>query len=625
MPAPLASRSPLDSATLQKLAERPAQPLFVTLRKAAAMRPLVTLLALVPPLLIAAWQPFSASEGAQGLAALNVWQAGHSGAWLDPAAGTSLAGQPPLLSWCLAGLMKLLHPASLLVFPLATAVGVGLFVWAGATLARLASGDRGALVAALFLASNPLTVAQSMHLGPAPLGAGLALLSLVWLLEDWQQGSVAWSWRRWAGGLALGGSLLASPAAGVGAMLLAAVLIWGTTVGWKWALAGQAAADVRLGPGGWARVWGGLLWFAVGLFVGGWWLGEIPQLVQQAVPAVATSLSTDEQEWSGLVRSAASRLLGSAYLLWLLVPWCLLAADRKSPVQLSSQRGRGAISPLGRSVALASAGALLVLGPGSTGLREEVWGVEGLRLFLLAPIVAVGSAGAVRLMDRRVGWRELARGTVLAVLGGWVAWRWGGLVVWRFLEVTSRGMGLQLLVLLAVTGWLLLVGLVWRRLGRQPADRVVQGLLLTACGVLGGGGVLWGVSHLVPRDRGAERDFLDLRNWLRQVDGKQGVHLMGPRERIPLEIAYGARSLWTELTTAKVVDWNRFAGPDSHLTPPPALDLDEGETILVWFPPEAPRGGGVPRWLESAGPSFKYQRGELAWYRLVSSKTDVGR
>ena len=66
-----------------------------------------------------------------------------------------------------------------------------------------------------------------------------------------------------------------------------------------------------------------------------------------------------------------------------------------------------------------------------------------------------------------------------------------------------------MLVLLAVTGWLLLVGLVTRRMGRLGADRLVQGLLLTACGVLGGGSVLWGVSHLVPRDRGAERDFLD--------------------------------------------------------------------------------------------------------------------
>ncbi|MFN9371356.1 MAG: hypothetical protein ACK6D3_05660, partial [Planctomycetaceae bacterium] len=131
MPVPVASRPSLDSATLQKLAERPAQPLFVTLRKAEAMRPLVTLLALVPPLLIAACQPFSVDEGSQGLAALNVWQGSGSEAWLDPAAGTSLAGQPPLLSWCLAGWMKLLHPASLLVFPLATAVGVGLFVWAG--------------------------------------------------------------------------------------------------------------------------------------------------------------------------------------------------------------------------------------------------------------------------------------------------------------------------------------------------------------------------------------------------------------------------------------------------------------------------------------------------------------
>ena len=625
MPAPVASRIPLDSAALQKLAERPAQPLFVTLRKAEAMRPLVTLLALVPPLLIAAWQPFSAAEGVQGLAALNVLQGAGSESWLDPAAGTFLAGQPPLLSWCLAGWMKLLHPASLLVYPMATAVGVGLYVWAGATLARLASGDRGALVAALFLASNPLTVAQSMHLGPAPLGAGLALLSLVWLLEDWRRGSVAWSWRRWAGGLALGVSLLASPAAGLGAMLLAAVLIWGTTVGWKWALGGQAASDARLAPGGWGRVWGGLLWLAVALVVGGWWLVEIPQLVQQAVSLVGAGVATAEGTWSGLLRSGASRLLGSAYLLWLLVPWCLLAADRNAPVQLSTHRGRGAISPLGRSVAFAAAVALLLLGPGSTGVREEVWGVEGLRLFLLAPIVAVASAGAVRLMDRQVGWRELARGTAAAVVGGWIAWRWGGLVVWRFLEVTSRGMWLQLLVLLAVTGWLLLAGLVSRRLGRLGSDRVVQGLLLTACGVLGGGGVLWGASHLVSRDRGAERDFLDLRNWLRQVDGKRAVHLMAPRERLPVEIAYGARSLWTELTSAKVVDWNKFPGPDSHQFPPPSFDLDEGETILVWFPSEAPRGGGVPRWLESAGPSFKYHRGELAWYRLISAKAEAAR
>jgi hypothetical protein len=186
-------------------------------------------------------------------------------------------------------------------------------------------------------------------------------------------------------------------------------------------------------------------------------------------------------------------------------------------------------------------------------------------------------------------------------------------------------MGLQLLVLLAVTGWLLLVGLVTRRMGRLGTDRLVQGLLLTACGVLGGGSVLWGVSHLVPRDRGAERDFLDLRNWLRQVDGRQAVHLMAPRERLPVEIAFGARSLWTELTTVKVVDWNRFPGPDAQHFVPPTLDLDEGETILVWFPPEAPRGGGVPRWLESAGPSFKFQRGELAWYRLISAKSEVGR
>jgi hypothetical protein len=174
-------------------------------------------------------------------------------------------------------------------------------------------------------------------------------------------------------------------------------------------------------------------------------------------------------------------------------------------------------------------------------------------------------------------------------------------------------------------GWLLLVGLVSRRMGRLGTDRVVQGLLLTACGVLGGGGVLWGASHLVPGDRGAARDFLDLRNWLRQVDGRRGVHLMAPRERIPVEIAYSARSLWTDLTTSRVVDWNRFPGPDSNPPSLPGLDLDEGETILVWFPPEAPRGGGVPPWLESAGPSFKYQRGELAWYRLASASVDLGR
>jgi hypothetical protein len=129
----------------------------------------------------------------------------------------------------------------------------------------------------------------------------------------------------------------------------------------------------------------------------------------------------------------------------------------------------------------------------------------------------------------------------------------------------------------------------------------------------------------VPRDRGAERDFLDLRNWLRQVDGQRGVHLMAPSERLPIEIAYGARSLWTELTTAKVVDWNRLPDPDAKPQGLPGVNLNEGETILVWFPPEAPRGGGVPRWLESAGPSFKYQRGELAWYRRVSANADLGR
>lgn len=626
------SRVPLDAPALQKLAERPAQPLFGMLRKAEAMRPLLVLVAMIPPLLISTWQPLSSWLAGQGLAALNVWQAHSPQAWLDPTQGTPCAGQPPLYSWCLAGLMQLLNPGSLLVFPFATALGVGLFVWSGTALARLASGDRGALVAALLLASNPLTVAQAMHLGPAPLGAGLALLSLVWLLEDWKRGGIPWSWRRLAGGIALGGSLLSSPAAGLGAMLLAVILILGTTIGWKWALGGQHPSDSRLGPGGWGRVWGGLLWLTVALFLAGWWLMEIPQLANRSAAAATTTAVTAAPNLKlepvvsatrNVFQEGLNRLLGSAYLLWLLVPWCYLAADRSTGVAKTSVRSRGAISPLGRSVALGAIVVFLCLGPGAEGMAEEVWGAEGLRLFLLAPITAVASAGAVRLMDRVVGWRELSRGVLGGAIAGWVAWKWGGLVVWRSLEVTSRGMGVQLLVLMGVTAWLLLVAVVWRRADRPKSDRVARGLVLLGWGALCGGSLLWGASHLTPRNQGAERDFLDLRSWVRQLDGSRSIHLVAPRERVPSEIAYAVRSLWPQVTTSTVVDWNRFPGLDSGTRASAAFH--EGETILAWFPPESPRGGGVPEWLSSAGPSLKYQRGELAWYRLIASPSEGNR
>lgn len=623
------SRVPLDAPALERLAQRPAQPLFGTLRKAEAMRPLLVLVAIIPPLLIATWQPFSTSVAEQGLAALNVWQSLAPHGWLDPTQGTPCAGQPPLYSWCLAAMMQVLHPGSLLVFPFTTALGVGLYVWSGATLARLASGDRGALVAALLLASNPLTIAQGMHLGPAPLGAGLALLSLVWLLEDWRHGGIPWSWRRLAGGIALGGSLLSAPAAGLGALLLALVLILGTTIGWKWALGGQHPSESRLGPGGWGRVWGGLLWATVALFLAGWWLMEIPRLTDRstatAAAAIAKTVAEPTLSVTGrMLQGGGNRLLGSAYLLWLLIPWCALAADRSTGVSRTTNvRSRGTISPLGRSVALGATIVLLCLGPGADGVAEEVWGAEGLRLFLLAPITAVASAGAVRLMDRQVGWQELSRSVLGGAIAGWIAWKWGGLVVWRSLEVTSRGMGIQLFVLLSVTAWLLLVAVVWRRANRMRSDRIARALVLLGWGVLGGGSVLWGISHLGPRTQGAARDFQDLRSWVRQLDGTRPIHLVAPRERVPSEIAYAVRSLWPRVTASAIVDWNRFRGLDSGTRA--GVPFHEGETILAWFPPESPRGGGVPEWLSSAGPSLKYLRGELAWYRLVGSSGDGSR
>ncbi len=608
----------IDEVTLRRLAAEPRRELFPVLSHARAMRPLILLVAVIPSLFAATRYMLSESNAWQGLAALRVYQAESSGMLIDPARGSALDGQPPLSSWLTALAMFPFGPASTAAMTAATCLGVAVLVYSAALLARRCGGERAALIAAICLSVNPAVMRQTLHPGPAPLGAGLAALALVALVEHWQRANTRWSPHLLWGGVALGASVLCAPVVPLIAMVLALVSAIVSAV-WSRAAPRESPGDSWY-PADcqqFTRITAVVRWGCLGMLVGGWW------------PLLKTTVDGPEfwwRAWSFELRNTAVEFSevggtpiryhseGLLVMIWPIVGLIMLGVVG---VLANNLPGRRPDRPGRRG--------FLLVGLSATALAGLVWqqwgppitgGEAAIQLLLLIPPSVFAAIGFLRVVDRQVSVEQ----AVAALAGSAIA---GGLCWWLLRPEIGSGESVlpRLGVGIALTGGILLM--TWIALGLLILWRTAAGLkdLPRRCALIGGLSLMlvlaaiWGVSS-VGRTRVADRDFTELRQSLRQIGERSQIVLLSPDASAPApaELEFLVRAFWPRAETHREPVWPPSNEAQQLLAEEPP---EPGEFLLVtWSAPGGVRASVSTHQLRPVGTALRFRKGEVAKFEF---------
>ena len=504
-----------DEADLLRRAVPPPAEWFPVPRRAAAMQPLVWLLALVPILLAGVRAPWTEDAARWGLRSLKLQSADEWGEFLDPGdvnPDGALAYEPPLMTWLTGASIWCAGPSqpSAVIFPAAACVF--LIVVVAFELARTLGGAWLGLLAAVLVASHHVTQGLVQQPTATTMGLAMSLLTLWGLLRHFERGSTTWS--RWLllSSIAWGLCLLSSGPLAMVTLLIGPLFL---ATAPKSTVAGRRIMPLnrKAGSTEW-RQWKSLLiWFSIGMLVGGWW------------PLMMASVHGNDfwPVWFGLVGEtpavpeAGTWIEGSkvwfrhsAGILPLLTGFVILGGYRMVQVVFRNADPARRRSQHFLLIWTAFALGLWMLSMMSLDLplfQRSLW-----KAFLLIPLTILAAGGLQEIGERRAGF-----GATLSAYGMGVMvaiWRYRG--AWLDASKLSHQFALigALILLFAVCLWLTLRfihGIESRQ--RWLVQGGIWGLLIAHC--------IWAATFLsvgpLASTSAQERPLLqfwtDLRTW----------------------------------------------------------------------------------------------------------------
>ena len=203
---------PLDDSQLLRLASDPRTRLFPPLRGATVFGPLVALAGLIPFLAVVFGPELGDEAAGWALRALDLTSATSLQEWLEPGIkglGNGYVHQPPLSSWLLALVIRVLGPDNLGAWRGLSMLLVCCSIWAMYLLGRRLGGASFGLIVALILCGHPVMLRLATGTSPAALGILLIVFAVWGFLGHLEGPAQLVSMRMLAGSVAWGLALLA--------------------------------------------------------------------------------------------------------------------------------------------------------------------------------------------------------------------------------------------------------------------------------------------------------------------------------------------------------------------------------------------------------------------------------
>jgi len=551
----------VEDAQLLRMAAEPPRIAVRMLDRSTAFLPLLLLVVVVPPFLVAACAPFEAESAVWSLKALGVNQAGTITEVLLPGTGqmTEVARtMPPLQAWLVSFVLPLFPEGSIAA---TLAISVLSVIGACAVASRWIRENAGtslSLVLALFLAFHPQWLKLAMSAAPDALMV-CCLVSVGWALwGHWRLCRTALSVRLLLAGIAWTAAFLAAgwPAL----MFLVAIALW-AAIAVPHDLSGR-------NPQRRIKTLSILIVFITGISLGGWWYAfALEQAAGVALAAWFPWFTSGNELLSGVgQRQWTQELL--AWILrsaWLSGFWCLGVSEACSGIY---RRERSTASLLASFMLIwQTVGVVIRIIPG----LFPVWGIATGRpweSFVVLPATYLAAIGAVQLIQRR-----FSMGMVWAALNVTVC-----CVVWWLTGKSHLGLiiavaiGLVLLASAPLSIGLRRTGMAW---SETELRRWIQAfVVICALGHTLAGAELWW--HAAPN----RTTYNLLRRKLLTLAAPDQISLVISESKDhPVQLAYLSRSLFP---TAR---WSQSIGWDATLTDTIVKEFEQPRSrmlVLEW-------------------------------------------
>ena len=605
-----------DEADLLRRAVAPQAEWFPVPQRAAAMQPLVWLLALVPILLAGVRAPWTEDAARWGLRSLKLLSADEWAEFLDPGDIVfqgALAYEPPLMTWLTAASIWCAGPSqpSAVIFP--AALCVFLIVVVSFELARTLGEEWLGLLTAVLVATHPMTQQLVQQPTAATMGLTMSLLTLWSLLCHAENGGATWS--RWLllGSLCWGLCLMSSGPMSVVTLIIVTLYL---ATAPKGSVGGRRIVPLnrKAGCTDW-RQWKSLfIWMSLGILFGGWW------------PLMMASLHGNEfwPIWLGLFnRSGPAAPLtpevhhglesSTAAILPLLSGFVLLGMYRMQRIVFRNAeplRRRSQHFLLIWTAVAVSLWLLSIISSEVALFQRTLW-----TAFLLIPLSILAAGGLLEIGERRAGFGATLAAYALGVIVA--VWRYRG--AWLDVSKLSHQFALvgALMIVFGSSLWLTMRFIH----GHESRQRwLVQGgiwsLLIAHC--------VWGTTCLAVGPLAAKNSrelpllqfWTDLRTW--RVDQPQqapGGELILMTPQIPSSrLHYLVQSVWPRRMLKLATGWETVS--PRHPGSPSRIIVTYGKREMIR--PSKPGDSTAlvpivpPRLYQQAD----HQQGELSAYDL---------
>ncbi|MDB5391045.1 MAG: hypothetical protein JWM11_6691 [Planctomycetaceae bacterium] len=560
-----------ESELLQRAAT-PRIEWFPVPRHAAALQPLIWLLACVPILVALLQTPWTEESAQWGLRSLRLLSAAEWGDFLDPGdtrPDGTLRLESPLMTWISAASLSSLGPSHLVSVILPAIVCVFAYVMVAYAISFSLGGAWVGLLTAFLVATHP----DTWRLVHRPTSLTVGLLCSIVSLWSFQRhiDSKSTVWSRWllTGSIALGGCFLSHGPLTLVTLFLSVLYV--TSVPKCGTMSRRIIPlNRKAGCPDW-RSWKSFaVWLASGMLIGGWWPLMMSLLhgsefwtvwIGMVADAPATVIPIDQiHNWS---EQAKFWFRETAALMPLMSGFVLLGGYRMWRIVWKNQEPAQRRAQYFLMLWMLAAVVLWqfsLLGFEISFLKRSTW-----TSYVVLPASMLAAGGLLEIGERRAGF-----GTALAAYGVGVAvavWRYRGL----WLDVSKFWNQFALVVSLAI----LFGGCFWLTLrfiyGNELRQRgLVRGgiwsLLLVHCA--------WGINllplNLEPRVPSGQQPLLqfwtDLRNW--RGEHPESIHESGELILMTSDksqrLQYVVQSVWPHREFKRVSSWDAIPPPHPH-------------------------------------------------------------
>lgn len=606
-----------EEAELLRRAAAPRIEWFPVSRHAAALQPLIWLLACVPILVALLQTPWSEESAQWGLRSLRLLTATTWGEFLDP--GDSLPDgplnmEPPLMTWISAGTLYCLGPSHLASVILPAVICVFGYVIVAYSISYSLGGAWLGLLTAILVATHRYT----HHLVHLPTSTTLGLLCSsisLWSFQRHIDGkATVWSGWLLMGGMALGCCFLSNGPLTLATLFISALYV-STVPKCGTLLRRIVPLNRKAGCADW-RSWKSFtIWVTLGILIGGWWPIMMSVLHGSAFWTVWLALIAEPQsvlvqidrvdDWA---EQSKIWFRATAELMPLMSGFVVLGCFRIWRIVWKNQepaQRRAQYFLMLWSIVAVVLWQFSLLGLDLLFLKRSTW--TG---FLVLPASMLAAGGLLEIGERRAGF-----GAALNAYGFGVfitVWRYRGL----WLDVSKFWNQFALVAWLAVLFglcfWLTFRFIFGHELRQRGLVRVgIWSLLLIHCA--------WGIEllplSLEPRSPSGQQPLLqfwtDLRNWRAKhsESGSSTGELVLMTSDRSQRLQYVVQSVWPHRSFKRVSSWDAI---------PPQIP-NSGSRVIVTY-------GSQDLLLPSASTSQSplvpiiasriYREGELTAYEL---------